>query len=232
MHWDYPVYVSPEERAAERSDSGTVGTAVRRALPRSQAFAWIAGNDPRPLLVLRECKWCNGTDLALLSATKANDKALLLAQWFHCVKLPNDVLDDDHPFRHLFPEQRIPHLFLCDRDGSGLIPLNGEQSRVQLWSAMTTVLARNYVRDAKLAVSGILKVLAQYDNLDSMEDLREEQLDRAIERGGPDCAKARKIRQQLEKLREQKKLWEAKEKELQDLQLRKPRPATSPAPAD
>ncbi|MHC4894906.1 MAG: hypothetical protein ACYTFV_16500 [Planctomycetota bacterium] len=31
------------------------------ALSRSDALEYIAGEDPRPLLVLRECVTCNGT---------------------------------------------------------------------------------------------------------------------------------------------------------------------------
>lgn len=224
MHWDFPVYVAPEEKALEESDAETVAAWQRRALPREQALAWIAGDDPRPLLVLRECKWCNGTDWALLSSSQDNEKTLLLAQWFHCVKLPNDVLEPDHPFTRLFPEGQPPHLFVCSRDGSNYVPLQGDQSRTELWQAMESVLKKEYRKNPSRAVQDYLKLLAEFDTIDSMIDWRQEQLDEVIERDGPDSRKARKIRKQLEELGRRREKALAKEKELRDLGLRRPLP--------
>ncbi|HUR28174.1 MAG TPA: hypothetical protein VM509_08300, partial [Planctomycetota bacterium] len=50
LGWDYPTYQAPE-----KANSGTVARALRKALTREEAFRYVAGNDPRPLLVLREC---------------------------------------------------------------------------------------------------------------------------------------------------------------------------------
>ena len=63
IKWDYPVYVPPDEKPVE----GTHTKRKRQALSREDVFAQIANDDPRPLLVLRECKVCNGTDDALRS---------------------------------------------------------------------------------------------------------------------------------------------------------------------
>lgn len=226
MDWDYPVYVAPEELALEQSDAETVAAYVRRALPRTESFAWIRGVDPRPLLVLRECKWCNGTDWALLNASEDNEKTLLLSQWFHCVKLPNDVLKEDHPFSQLFPENQPPHLFVCAPDGSNLISLRGDQSRTELWDAMGKVLRDEYSRDAEKTVQDYLKLLATYDHLDSMEDWRQEQLDSAIEKHGPESRQADKIRRQIEDLRKEKEEVKAQEARLKDLGLKR-QPAAS-----
>ncbi|MDP6850324.1 MAG: hypothetical protein QF524_05230, partial [Planctomycetota bacterium] len=49
MDWDYPVYFSDAEKALEESTDETVAQIVRTALPREESFAWIAGDDPRPL---------------------------------------------------------------------------------------------------------------------------------------------------------------------------------------
>ncbi len=221
MHWDYPVYVAQEELAIEESDEETVAVYARKALPREESFDWITGDDPRPLLVLRECKFCNGTDWALLNASEDNEKTLLLAQWFHCVKLPNDVLEEDHPFTALFEDKKPPHLFVCSNDGTGIVPLRGDQSRTELWAAMTTVLEREYTKDPKKTVQEYMKLLAEFDTIDSMEEWRQEQLDAAIEKNGPKSRQAKKIQKKLDELAKRKEKAIAKEKKLKDLGLKK-----------
>ncbi|MEO6594351.1 MAG: hypothetical protein ABIP94_06325, partial [Planctomycetota bacterium] len=69
--------------------SHTEGTAAAGPLPTDDAMGlmWDA-NDERPLLVLRECLECTGTDNALLSRAMTNDRTLLLAKWFRTVRLP------------------------------------------------------------------------------------------------------------------------------------------------
>ena len=102
IEWDYPVYKQPEE---EKTD-GSAAKRIRQALSREDALACIVGDDLRPLLVLRECKVCNGTDDALLKGGIDNEKTFLLSAWFHCVKLPADVLEKDHPFHSLFTQEK------------------------------------------------------------------------------------------------------------------------------
>ena len=63
LDWDYAVYEAPTKDA----DGRTVAQRKKEALSVEAALAYLAGDDPRPLLVLRECKVCNGTDDALLS---------------------------------------------------------------------------------------------------------------------------------------------------------------------
>lgn len=225
MSWDYPVYVSEAELALEKSTASTVAQSVRKALPRAESFAWIAGDDLRPLLVLRECLSCNGTDYALLNRSEDNERTLLMARWFHCVKLPTDVTEEDHPFAAMFPDNKPPHLFVCSPDGSNMQSLSGEQSRKELWDAMEDTLKLEYTRNAKKTVRELLKVLVTYDTLDGMEDWRVEQLEAALEKDGAKSRKAAKIRKQIAKLRTDKAEAKAKEAKLSDLGLkRKPVP--------
>jgi hypothetical protein len=101
IDWKYPVFKAEAKLA---DDGRTVAGTVQRALPLERAVAYLAGEDPRPLLVLRECLVCNGTDKALLGAEADNEKTVLLTRWFHCVKLPVDVmLKEDHPFHDTGP---------------------------------------------------------------------------------------------------------------------------------
>ena len=112
MKWDYPVY----RDSTPKSDATTVK--LRKALSFDEALRYVSGSDPRPLLVLRECKTCNKTDNALLKAGASdNEKTILYSRWFHCVKLPVDVIQDDHPFNALFKDNNAPHFFVATRDG-------------------------------------------------------------------------------------------------------------------
>ena len=116
MKWDYPVY----RDATPKSDATTVK--LRKALSFEDAVRHVSGSDPRPLLVLRECKTCNKTDNALLKAGASdNEKTVLYSRWFHCVKLPMDVIQEDHPFNALFKDNDAQHFFVATRDGADLI---------------------------------------------------------------------------------------------------------------
>ena len=163
LHWDHPVY----QATAEPKSDATAPRVARAALSRADALRYLAGTDPRPLLVLRECARCNKTDDALLSPSFDNEKVLFLARWFHCVRLPVDVVQPDHPFHELFPSNDAEHLFVSARDGSGKKPLESDTSRVELCGAMSQVLAAAYVKDP----TPIFKDLHTYaDKLDILDE--------------------------------------------------------------
>src|SRR6185436_5147183 len=81
IQWDHPV----PPKAAPGDPERTVAI-VKRALPFEEALAVIRGNDPRPLLVVRECVRCSGTEDALLRRMEDNERTFLMSRWFHCVK--------------------------------------------------------------------------------------------------------------------------------------------------
>jgi hypothetical protein len=165
LHWDYP----PGPPAPSTKDSGTSIKVNRKALPLDEALRLVAGNDPRPLLVLRECAVCNKTNDALLlpGADNENERVLFLARWFHCVRLPIDVSSEDHPFHSLFPNVDAEHLFVSARDGTHHHGLESETSRLELCAAMSDVLADSYVKDP----TPLYKDLAVFgDQLDALDN--------------------------------------------------------------
>jgi hypothetical protein len=127
----------------------------------------IAGTDPRPLLVLRECKTCNGTDDALLSKGADNERTALMSTWFHCVKLPVDVLQPDHPFYEMFGHDDVEHLFVAMPDGSSKVKLQSDTSRTELWAAMGQLLSASYKKDPMPIVKQVRKTFDRLDVLDS-----------------------------------------------------------------
>lgn len=146
---------------------------MRHALSSEAVFRTLAGNDPRPLLVLRECDVCNGTDDALLSKGVDNERTFLMSTWFHCVKLPVDVLKQDHPFYELFGHDDPEHLFVSMPDGSLKVKLESQTSRTELWDAMGQVLAAAYKTDPQPVVKLVQKSLDRMDVIDQkLLDLR------------------------------------------------------------
>jgi len=162
MDWEYPVYQAPDEARG----TGTAPVAMRRALSRDEALRFIAGNDPRPLLVLRECQVCNKTDDALLKGGPDNDRTLVLSRWFHCVKLPVDVIDPSHPFNALFPNNDSEHLFVALATGDSKVALESEGSRTDLWAGMGQVLELAYDKNPAGSYADVLKRIDKLDLLD------------------------------------------------------------------
>jgi hypothetical protein len=218
IDWRYPVYAPPQKEVAPGE---SVAAEIRRSLPLERAFAEIAGDDRRPLLVLRECLRCSGTDDALLHSTEDNERTMLMTRWFHCVKLSPDVLDEGHAFGNLFEGEEPPHLFVARWNGEGVKPLTGAQSRRELWQVMEERLRADYERDPARAVSDLLGVLSKYDLVDQKLDALRNSFDDTLEKDGPDSKKLAKIQREIEKCEEQRKLLRGEEDEISDLSLRK-----------
>jgi hypothetical protein len=195
MKWEYPVY---HEKQTEKTDATTVR--VRKALSFEEAMGYVAGDDPRPLLVLRECKTCNKTDNALLRPGAGdNEKTIIYSRWFHCVKMPVDVIQADHPFNALFKDNNSPHFFVSTRDGGTQIPLETATSRTELWSAMSKTLALAYRKDPTGSFQDVSHELDRLDVLDARAaDLERQQNDLLESAGKMDASKLRRIKADLE----------------------------------
>lgn len=212
IDWDHPVYVPPTE------DGEQTRSPVAPVLSFADALAYIAGKDSRPLIVLRECLNCQGTDLALLSQTLRNERTLLLTRWFHCVKLPPQVALKDHPLNALFPEHS--HVFLCSADGKRRIDFDGEQPQSSLVKAMTGLLRDSYDRDPETSVKELLRILTQFDRIEEQEALHLKDLDQELEQRGARSPKVARLRAELEKLGKEKAELVQRQKELSDLGLK------------
>lgn len=213
------MYTAPVEEKAGR----TVAKQEARALPAAEALAYIAKDDPRPLLVLRECKVCNGTDDALLSRGNVdNEKTFLLARWFHCVKLPVDVLEESHPFHELFLGKSPEHMFLASTDGLVRIPLESERSRTELWGAMLEVLKATYAKAPDTSLRKMEKTVDDFDQIDERIAQMEKRADDLLESEGPDSKKWKKLNSELEEARQERdKLFHTIDQATAELKLKK-----------
>ena len=170
-------------------------------------------------MIVRECGWCEGSDDALLSTRLDNDKTILLSHWFHVVKLPNHVLQDDHPFRNLFDDDEPAHLFVATADGSKELPLSGEQSQTELWNALASVLDLTYEDDPERAVQRIYKLLDRFDELDEADARLHAKFSEELEKRGPKSSKLKKIRKDIDKVGSEREDVRSQLEKLRDLGL-------------
>jgi len=217
MEWDHPV---PPPKDMSR-------TAANATLSRADAIKamWDA-DDGRPLLVLRECKLCEGSDGALLSRSIKNDKTLLLTKWFRTVKLPAHVSHNSHPFYNVFAGynfgKTMPHFFLLAHKDAKPVAFSGMQTQSQLWKAMFKVLDQRYAKSAKRAVKKWLLLLDRYDTINQRQTDYQEQLFAVRATDGPRSSKAKKISAKLADLNKELAAIQAAERKVRDLRLLPP----------
>jgi hypothetical protein len=221
IKWDYPEVMKVETASAQVDDGMTAARSAMRALPREEALANVAGDDRRPLLVLRDCERCTGTDDAILADRVNNELTAMYARWFHCVRLPSAVLKADHTFAKLFDGKVPPHMFVCSHDGANLVPLGGRPGQTELWKAMLEVLEADYEGSAEEAAKDILKLLAKYDHLDSMEQEHKNALALEVEKRGDGSPKVRELQKKIENLKRERAEVEKLEAKLADLGLKR-----------
>lgn len=224
----------PETEA--RGDGRTVAQMARQRLPVEKAYELVTDGDKRPLLIMRECERCKGTDHALLSRSMSNEQTVLLTGWFRCVKLPPNILEEDHPLGNLFkkdkPTDKVPHLFFVDPDGSHRTPLPGDQSQRVLWNTMFGYLERCYAGNAKKSLKELRKILDQYDRIDGLEQEVKVRIDREIEKKGLKSPKLKKLDKQMAKLAKERQKIRAKEQQLRALALKALQEPQVPAKAE
>jgi len=228
ISWEFPTY---EEKVAVE-EGKTVAKRARKALSAEEAFTYLAGKDHRPLLILRECLKCNGTDNALMTRNQDNERTLVMSRWFHCIKLPPDVLSEDHPFHSLFAAEKPGHLFFSRWDGSERKDLTGQQSRQELWDLMESYLASEYEKGVDTSLKDLLALLDRFDRLDTELMAVKNDMDDLLEKGG-NPAKMGKLQHKLAELEAAKTKARAEAVELSEVKLKQqtPKSAAAEAPA-
>tara|TARA_R110002072_G_scaffold217365_1_gene374976 strand:+ start:48594 stop:49322 length:729 start_codon:yes stop_codon:yes gene_type:complete len=216
VDWLHPV---PPER-----DRKTTSASGRLPVQEALDLLW-AEDDGRPLLVLRECTNCKGSDGALLSRSLANDKTVLMTKWFRTVRLPAHITDHSHPFHNVFADlpfkKRWPHVFLlADRD-SKPVDFTGLQTQSKLWQGMFRVLNARYAKNPKKAIRNWLRVLDRFDVIDARTVTLKAELLQERATNGPTTKRAKKMEAQLAELDAQRKQALADEAKVRDLALLK-----------
>lgn len=191
LDWLHPV---PPDRGFETSAAGP--------LPLAEALDELWREDERPLLILRECRLCEGSDMPLLRRTLNNERTRLLANWFRVVRLPAHVIDNSHPFHNVFAGfgfgADLPHFFLLAHPLARPLPFTGSQTQQQLWQGLHTVLRERYQLDPVKALKRWQRLLDQFDAIEARQESWRDQLAEARAKQGPKSSRARQLRQRLE----------------------------------
>lgn len=199
------------------------GTAATGPLPLAEALRVLWEDDDRPLLVLRECKFCRGSDAALFDGSMQNDRAALLTKWFRVVRLPAAVSEASHPFYNVFaayPTEGSPaHFFLLAHPDAQPVQFTGMQTPSSLWRGMTSVLQQRYGKDPQKAVKQWVALLDQFDRVDAAIAARQAELYETRADEGPTSSKARRLEQRLDDLRQERDALIADEARVRDLHL-------------
>jgi len=201
IEWQHPSLPGVAQAVA---DGRTTAKQQREAMDAKAAHAYLAGEDRRPLLVLRECLTCRGTEDALMSSKEDNERTYLLARYFRCIKLPPDVLEKDHPFSQLFSGDEPAHLFIATADGSFRHELEGTHSRRELWGAMEKAIAASYAETPEKALARFGKILDTLDELDAALVDLETRYELAIAKDGGDSKQVKKLQKDIGEKRGQK----------------------------
>jgi len=222
IDWHAPL--SSKTPRARQTDGRTRAQQLPRALPFSQAFHLAAAGDPRPLLILRECEGTTCSGHARITRTLGTEQTQLLTRWFRCVKLPTGVLAKAHPLYNLamtgHDERVVPHLFFADPDGGNFRGVHSAQTQSGLWRVMMKYLQRSYEEKASEALSGMRKLLSQYDMIDVAEVMVRDRIAREIKRNGPKSSGLKKLQADLDKLAGKRSVLLARQAKLQELSLK------------
>ena len=203
-------------------DSGSV-TSATIALPLEQALAVLWGDDHRPLLVLRECRDCAGTDMPLLRRSTNNETTMLLANWFRIVRLPAHVTAVHHPFYNVFDAydfgDELPHFFLLSHPGAKPVAFTGRQLPSRLWKGMYSVLRERYLSDPAKAVKKWQRLLGQFDMVEARLERLTEGLSAARAESGPKSSRARRLQGQIDQASAEMEKLLAREERVRNLVL-------------
>jgi len=188
-----------------------------KVLTVEEAIRALRKEDPRPLLILRECDGCQNKEGDLLKRTLEDERFLLAMPWFHCVRLDKQAHLPEHPYSQLFQGSIPPHVVVASWDGERVVNVS-RAGQKEIWEAMQKVLRVSYKKSASGAMRGLTKILETYDALDEREAELLDQLKTKEERGK--TSRADKIRDELIDLEAERQEVIEKEKKLYDLKLK------------
>ncbi len=207
IHWEYP-----KPNGEDSLDFETALTEIR-------------GNDPRPLLVLREGSQYGKSYDVMLRRKLGTDKTTLLTQWFHCVRFSTEIMKESHPYHSLFGGEFPPQFFAVSWDGRKSIPMSGVHSLGYLQRSMIEVLKVEYRKDPSKAVTQWFRVLSNFDDLDQRESVLRKQMDDTEFKYGPKTRRLKPLQNRMAKLAKRRSRLLKTEAAILDLGLIRKTPA-------
>ena len=178
----------------------------------------LRGNDPRPLLILRDCNGCANKEGDRLRRALEDEHFALATEWFHCVKLGPEALEEGH-WAHALYDDKVPtHVTVASWDGTVVRNIK-KATPTELWRGMRKVVRHDYKKNPDTPLKKLQKMLGAFDLLDERED----ELKRQIAGTDPKFQKARlkKLERELTEVGVEREELFAKERELRELTLKR-----------
>lgn len=187
----------------------------------------LRGADPRPLFVwVAKTPKADGADKEaddkdrledLIQRSLGNEKVQIASAWFNCVKLPEAVLDERHPYNALFAGKNPPRVVLASAEGKRVEALGSPRHKLD-WRDVVGVLAQDYKRSAEQAIKSLQKLLMDYDKIDMQRDDLTAQLKRAEE--SKNARKVERIQAKIADLDKEAAALQEQERKLRELGLK------------
>lgn len=178
----------------------------------------IAGDDGKPLMILRRSKQADKRIQKLLDAALKSERFQLAARWFNCIQVDDAVLEKDHAYHLLFKGANPPALLLASPDGKKIEDFLGTKADKINWNDISSVLTASYKGNPTKAVKGLERLLSKFDALDNKRKELNAQIERCNEK--QDAAKLKKLKVKMEEQEKERQEVLAEEKELRELVLR------------
>lgn len=181
----------------------------------------IRGDDPRPLLILREGSSYGAGYDRLLQKKFKNERIALLSRWFHCVRFSQAIMQDSHPWRALFSGKYPPQCFVVSWDGHQNENLSGIFSLGRIQRSMKRVLGLEYKKNVDGALRSWVRILDKLDTLDAQEGKIREQIESLVIERGAKAPQVRRLERKLAGFEKTRRSIRKKEVAVLDLQLRR-----------
>ena len=191
---------------------------AEKSLELKEALLKLRGDDPRPLLILRDCAGCKNTEGDLLKRTLLDERLLLATGWFNCVRFSHDVTKPEHPFSVIFEHERHPHIAMASWDLKTFTQVH-RAGQKDVWKAMKRVLGKDYKKSPEGAMKNLMKLLVEYDALDDREEALKVQLSTKQERGK--AGRIKILQKELATLAEEREELIEEEESFKDLGFKK-----------
>ena len=172
----------------------------------------------KPLLIQRTTDQRDPKVKKLLDAALKSERFSLASQWFHCVKIGDEVLVETHPLHPFFKGKNPASLVMMTADAKKHVSFLGTTSQKVKWSPIASVLKASYKKNATSAVKGLEKLLCQFDTLDGKKNELNAQLKRAQK--SKNKSKINSIKKKLAAQEKDRKKAFEEEAKLRELQLR------------
>lgn len=183
------------------------------------ALAYMARRSGgKPVLISRETDARDPKVKKLYDAALKSERFSLASQWFHCVKVGDEVLDEADLLHPLFAGRNPPALVMLTPDGEKRVSFLGTTRRKVKWAPISGILAASYEKNPTRAVKGLEKLLCRFDALDGKDNELSAQLARAEKKQSK--GKIAAITRKKAAVEKERQAAFAEEKELRELELR------------